>query len=64
MHTIVGRDVTPLVGMTVCEILGGFGASKHEDSITTGDRTGTISKVRERCSEETGQSAENGCTKH
>jgi len=43
--TVVGRDVTPEVGLEVREILGGLRPGRAEDGIEAGDRRGVITRV-------------------
>ena len=42
---VVGRDVTPVVGMKVCQIVGGCGKGASDCGLQCSERTGAIEKV-------------------
>jgi hypothetical protein len=58
---VVGRDVTPVVGMQVQEIIGGLGPGKRPEEVCAGERTGTIRKVIGRLSAQSEKSTTLSC---
>jgi hypothetical protein len=62
MLSIVGRDITPVVGLKVREILGGgFRQSKEENALETGEITGTVERVIKRVSAQSQSSVTLSC---
>ena len=63
MHStlVVGRHVTPVVGMQVQEIIGGLGPGKRPEEVCAGERTGTIRKVIGRLSAQSEKSTTLSC---